>query len=195
MAYSCNPATWRLDRVAGLSSEILLYVVLWRSGVRTKSGINMAGWRELQLTRLTNEGRLGRGRQRSRQKSPCRTVVGSRPWIGRVQHSGQYNRTPIFFYFVNGVKIAPLNEEDQGKIISILFFCLFFLNYKIFIPSKYLHLTRDASSVFLIILKQHNIWKWKNCFLFPLSKHLQSKVYRSQSIYVAVKKEIRESYI
>ena len=101
MAYSCNPATWRLDRVAGLSSEVLLYVVLWRSGVRTKSGINMVGWRELQLTRLTNEGRLGRGRKRSRQKSPCRTVVGSRPWIGRVQHSGQYNRTPLslFNYF------------------------------------------------------------------------------------------------
>ena len=145
MAYSCNPATWRLDRVAGLSSEVLLYVVLWRSGVRTKSGINMVGWRELQLTRLTNEGRLGRGRKRSRQKSPCRTVVGSRRWIGRVQHSVQYNRTSIFFIFkmraesqktkvyvssdsrvwsVNSKRGATCSVKSES---DLSFFCVFFL--------------------------------------------------------------------
>ena len=129
MAYSCNPATWRLDRVADLRSEVLLYVVLWRSGVRTKSGINMVGWRELQLTRLTNEGRLGRGRKRSRQKSPCRTVVGSRRWIGRVQHSVQYNRTSIllFNHFQNDVKISQLNTKFHKNIFFLLFLSFFFL--------------------------------------------------------------------
>ena len=64
--YCCNTASWGLDWVASLSLEILLCVVLCWSGIYTKPGINMVGWlvgwrmggRELQLTRLTNEGQL-----------------------------------------------------------------------------------------------------------------------------------------
>lgn len=95
---------WGHGRVAGLRLGVLLYVALCRSGVRTKPGINMVSRRELQLIRLINEGRSGRGRKRSRQKSPCQAVVGSRPWIVHVRHSVQYNRTPTsiftFFFFV-----------------------------------------------------------------------------------------------
>jgi hypothetical protein len=79
MACSCNPATWRLRWVDGLRSGPLRRVVLCRSGVRTKPGINMVGWEESRPARLSKEGRIGPGRERSRQKSPCRAVVGSRP--------------------------------------------------------------------------------------------------------------------
>ena len=61
----------------GLRSGFLLPRVLCRSGVRTKLGINMASSRELGDARLTKEGRIGPGRKRSRQKSPCSAVVGS----------------------------------------------------------------------------------------------------------------------
>ena len=59
VARSCNLATWRLVRVDGLRMGSLVCAPLWRSGVRTKPGINMVGSRELKLTRLTEEGRLG----------------------------------------------------------------------------------------------------------------------------------------
>ena len=62
----------------GLRSGVLLGVVLCRSGVRTKLGINMVTSRELRVSRLSKEGRTGPGRKRSRQKSSCRAVVGSR---------------------------------------------------------------------------------------------------------------------
>jgi hypothetical protein len=44
------------------------------------------------------EGRKGPGRKRSRQKSPCRSVVGSRLWIGTCQQPVQYNWTRFFFF-------------------------------------------------------------------------------------------------
>ena len=131
MLCSWNVATWKLDRVADLSSEVLvvksgrkrqqetdscinsredtvvsfraywvLYVVLWRSGVRAKPGIIMVGWRELQPTRLINEGRYDREWKRCRQKSLSRAVVGSHPWLVRVQHFVQNNRTPTFFVYL-----------------------------------------------------------------------------------------------
>lgn len=59
-----------------LSLGVLLVVILWRSGVRTKLGIDMVGSAEARTTRLSKEGRIGPGRKRSRQKSPCGAVVG-----------------------------------------------------------------------------------------------------------------------
>uniref|UniRef100_A0A0L8HPT1 Uncharacterized protein n=1 Tax=Octopus bimaculoides TaxID=37653 RepID=A0A0L8HPT1_OCTBM len=57
---------------------VLVIGLLWRSGVRAKFGINMVLERELIRTSLSKEGRFGPGRKRSRQKAPCRAVVGSR---------------------------------------------------------------------------------------------------------------------
>jgi len=53
---SCNPATWRLSGADGLRPGVLRRVVLCRSGVRTKPGINMVTLGELDFTRLSNEG-------------------------------------------------------------------------------------------------------------------------------------------
>ena len=62
----------------GLRSGSLPGVVLCRSGVRAKPGINMVSLGELDVSRLSKEGRTGPGRKRSRQKSPCWAVAGSR---------------------------------------------------------------------------------------------------------------------
>lgn len=60
----------------GLSLGSLLVMVLCRSGVRAKLGINMVTLAEARTTRLTKEGRTGPGRKRSKQKSSCLAVVG-----------------------------------------------------------------------------------------------------------------------
>ena len=57
---------------------VLFVVVLWRSGVRIKLGIDMVGSAEARTTRLTKEGRTGPGWKHSRQKSPCGAVMGLR---------------------------------------------------------------------------------------------------------------------
>lgn len=57
---------------------VLFIVVLWRSGVRIKLGIDMVGSAEARTTRLSKEGRIGPGRGRSRQKSLCGAVMGLR---------------------------------------------------------------------------------------------------------------------
>ena len=53
VACSCNPATWRRGSVDGLRSGSLPGVVLCRSGVRAKPGINMVSLGELDITRLS----------------------------------------------------------------------------------------------------------------------------------------------
>ena len=80
-----------------LSAGPLFSVVLCRSGVRTKFGINMVTLRELNVPRLSKEGRTGPGWKHNRQKSPCRTVVGSRLWIGSGWQPVQYSWTRSFF--------------------------------------------------------------------------------------------------
>ena len=57
--------------VDDLRSGSLPIGVLCRSGVRAKLGINMVTLGELGVSRLSKEGRIGPGRKRSRQKSPC----------------------------------------------------------------------------------------------------------------------------
>ena len=79
VACSCNPATWRSGSEDGLRAGVLLSGVLCRSGVRTKLGINMGLSGEPRMSRLSKEGRTGPGWKHSRQKFPCRAVVGSRP--------------------------------------------------------------------------------------------------------------------
>ena len=79
VACSCNPATWRSGSEDALRVGVLLSGVLCRSGVRTKLGINMGLSGEPRRSRLSKEGRTGPGWKHSRQKSPCRAVVGSRP--------------------------------------------------------------------------------------------------------------------
>ena len=63
----------------GLSAGVLLSSVPCRSGVRAKLGINMVILKEFGISRLSKEGRTGPGGKPSRQKSPCRAVVGSHP--------------------------------------------------------------------------------------------------------------------
>jgi hypothetical protein len=78
VACSCNPATWRPGSLDGLRAGALLLGALCRSGVRAKLGINMVPSGEPRGSRLSKEGRTGPGWKHSRQKSPCRAVVGSR---------------------------------------------------------------------------------------------------------------------
>ena len=65
---------------ADLRAGFLSVVVLCRSGVRTKLGINMGASPEGRVSRLSKEGCTGPGQKCSRQKSPCPAlaVVGSR---------------------------------------------------------------------------------------------------------------------
>ena len=79
VAYSCNPATRRPGSVDGLRPGHLPGAGLCRPGVRAKPGINMVGRGEPRPSRLPKERRTGPGRKRSRQKSPCLAVAGSRP--------------------------------------------------------------------------------------------------------------------
>ena len=76
MACSCSPATGKLGLLDGLRSGYLLVGALCRLGVHTKPGVNMVNLVEARITRLSNEGRNGPGRKRSRQKSPHSAVVG-----------------------------------------------------------------------------------------------------------------------
>jgi len=85
VACSCNPATGRPGSADGLRAGHLPGAGLCRPGVRAKPGINMVGGGEPLPSRLPKERRTGPGRKRSRQKSPCQAVVGSRPWIGSVR--------------------------------------------------------------------------------------------------------------
>ena len=52
VAHTCNPATGRLDGVAGLRLGVLLDRRLRRTGVRTKSGIDMGRLEESGGSRL-----------------------------------------------------------------------------------------------------------------------------------------------
>ncbi|CAH1230029.1 Hypp275 [Branchiostoma lanceolatum] len=79
VARACNPATWRLGLVDRLRPGVLRRAVLWRSGVHAKFGIDMVSPGEPRATRSSKEGRTGPGWKQSRQKSPCRSVAGSRP--------------------------------------------------------------------------------------------------------------------
>ena len=73
---------WRSGLADGLRAGALPAGALCWSGVRAKLGIDMVVPSEDRVTRLSKEGRIGPGRWRSRQKSPCGAVVGSHLWIG-----------------------------------------------------------------------------------------------------------------
>ena len=62
--------------------DFLLSSAPCRSGVHAKSGIDMVMREESCISRLSKARRIGPGEKSSRQKSPCRTVVGSHPWMG-----------------------------------------------------------------------------------------------------------------
>ena len=76
MAHACNLATWRLGCLDGLRSGPPGAVLLCRSGVRAKFGVNMGSTEESRLPRLVKEERTGPGWKYSRQKLPRQTVVG-----------------------------------------------------------------------------------------------------------------------
>ena len=76
VAHSCNPVTWRLGSLNGLRAVILGVIVLCRSGVRAKFGVNMVNPEESEFSRLVKEERTGPGWKHSRQKLPRQTVVG-----------------------------------------------------------------------------------------------------------------------
>lgn len=132
MACVCNPATWKPGLVDHLSLGALLVVALWRSGVRTKLGIDMVGSAEARTTRSSKEGRTGPGRKRSRQKSPCGAVVGLRSWIGSGWQPGQHSGTqsffavlpPDFFFHYNNFLFLWINSF----IWHIIFHHYIFLN-------------------------------------------------------------------
>ena len=59
----------------GLRAGFLGVVVLCRSGVRAKFGVNMVNTEESEFSRLVKEKRTGPGWKHSRQKLPRQTVV------------------------------------------------------------------------------------------------------------------------
>ncbi len=102
VACSCNPVAWRPGSGDGLRAGALLSDCLCRSGVRTKPGINMGYSGEPGHSRLSKEGRIGPGWKHSRQKFPCRAVVGSRLGTGNCRQPVQYNGTrPFLLHFVS----------------------------------------------------------------------------------------------
>ena len=76
VAHACNPAAWRLGCLNGLRAGFTGVVVLCRSGVRAKFGVNMVNTEESEFSRLVKEERTGPGWKHSRQKLPRQTVVG-----------------------------------------------------------------------------------------------------------------------
>ena len=76
VAHACDPVTWRLGCLKGLRLGFLRAVVLCRSGVRAKFGVNMGNMEESEFSRLVKEERTGPGWKHSRQKLPRQTVVG-----------------------------------------------------------------------------------------------------------------------
>ena len=62
--------------VEWLEGGISRVVVLCRSGVRAKFGVNMVNTEESEFSRLVKEERTGPGWKHSRQKLPRQTVVG-----------------------------------------------------------------------------------------------------------------------
>ena len=76
VAHACNPVTWRLGSLNGLRAGFLRVVVLCRSGVRAKFGVNMVNTGESEFSRLVKEERTGPGWKQSRQKLPRQSVVG-----------------------------------------------------------------------------------------------------------------------
>ena len=75
---SCNAASRRLRQVLkdGLRRGALVVTGSCRSGVRTKTCINMDIPGEPGIARLAKEGRIGQGGKPSSQKFPCESVVG-----------------------------------------------------------------------------------------------------------------------
>ena len=75
VAHACNLVTWRLGSLNGLRVGFLRVVVLCRSGVLAKFGVNMVNTDESEFSRLVKEERTGPGWKHSRQKLPRQTVV------------------------------------------------------------------------------------------------------------------------
>ena len=100
VALSCNPVTWRPELVDGVRLGNLVWPCPWRTGVRTKQGVNMGGPGEPGTSRLSKEGRIGPGRWRSRQKSPCPAVVGSRLWVDSGQTTWPIQLDPILLIII-----------------------------------------------------------------------------------------------
>ena len=76
VAHACNPVTWRLGSLNGLRAGFLGVVVLCRSGVRAKFGVNIVNTEKSEFSRLVEEEQTSPGWKHSRQKFPRQTVVG-----------------------------------------------------------------------------------------------------------------------
>ena len=59
VAHACNPVTWRLGSLNGLRAGLLWVLVLCRSGVRAKFGVNMVNTEESEFSRLVKGKRTG----------------------------------------------------------------------------------------------------------------------------------------
>ena len=76
VAHVCNPVIWRLESLNVLRAGFLGVIVLCRSGVRAKFGVNMVNTGESEYSRLVKEERTGPGWKHSRQKLLRQTVLG-----------------------------------------------------------------------------------------------------------------------
>ena len=79
MAHACNPVTWRLGSLNGLRAGFLWVVVLCRSGVRAKFGVNMGNTEESEFSRLVKEKRTGQRVETQQAKAFASNSSGIAP--------------------------------------------------------------------------------------------------------------------
>ena len=76
---------------------------------------------EPETTRSSKEGCTGPGRKRSRSKPPCRSVVGSRPWIVTAVQPEQYGRTQSFILFFKTRNVLLFVEKYSDIYRNTIF--------------------------------------------------------------------------
>ena len=137
MAHACNLAIRRLGCLDGLRSGFQGAVVLCRSGVRAKFGVNMGSMEKSVLFRLVKEEHTGPGWKHSRQKLPRQTVVGLHLWVGGRSQPDQDSRTPPWLLFSSTGEEICMNlllqwgvKQRDSRYMQYPFWTLLNLNLK-----------------------------------------------------------------
>ena len=121
MAESVTQATGGLESWGWSESGSLTSIFACWLGVRTKAGVNMVNSWELEMARLSEEMRIGRGRKLSSSKYPHQSVVGQHLWVKRwlVTQTIVPDQAPIF------IPIAFLSSYMFICVAVCLLSCLF----------------------------------------------------------------------
>ena len=139
VACSCNPATWRRRLVDGLRSGSLPGVVLCRSGVRAKPGINMVSSGELDVSRLSKEGR---NRPRAETQQAKVSVLGSSRIAPVNRQRSAARPTTVGPNLLNSVFISFFK---QPRLRGLILFCFAYAKYCFLIKNSFTYNTRDRT--------------------------------------------------